>query len=367
MLKCQCSVSDQACVSVAYVRSAFTLIELLVVISIIALLTGILLPSLGRARGTAQRVVCLNNTRQLALAMNMFSMDNKKGIYIPTTGGGDDDLAYLYPTYISNSIVANCPGTKNEVRPDVSMMADDPGNRHGRDVPLGLTRSASIGELDGYQQTAANGRELSNGHSYEVFAWYSGFIRSSDSTGSGGSMPVVYPDGWRDRTLGRNRSRNAQRGFKRGDVGFDEGESSNTSSSILKTAKNIRFPSRMLILLDSDQDHLSSSQAGINAGIPDWAINNWPEAHNNHGEEGTNIAYVDGHAAFVQTGSDLVRTYLESRTTGFTSGTFTGNNGGAVAGRYGWTSVADAIQGAGGVTVENVRVGRNVFMKFKFH
>src|SRR5271169_1798636 len=62
-------------------RSAFTLIELLVVIAIIAILAALLLPAMIKSKQKAQGVYCMNNGKQLFLALTLYAEDN--GEWLP--------------------------------------------------------------------------------------------------------------------------------------------------------------------------------------------------------------------------------------------------------------------------------------------
>ena len=99
---------------------AFTLIELLVVIAIIALLAGLLIPALGRAKEAGRTAICANNIRQFGLACTIYSQDfNGK---IPSflnwlfrkEKPGDITSGRLYP-YLKTRNVYLCPTDRIEL------------------------------------------------------------------------------------------------------------------------------------------------------------------------------------------------------------------------------------------------------------
>ncbi|HPD28657.1 MAG TPA: prepilin-type N-terminal cleavage/methylation domain-containing protein [Phycisphaerae bacterium] len=250
------------------VSTGFTLIEVLVVVAIIALLIAILLPSLSRAREHARRIQCASNARQIAIACTFQSEDTPAKVYASTASTGSDSLNHIFPKYLKGVQTALCPGTRNVVR------------ENRRSFNTFYDRII----LDDLEHSAANAADDTGGHSYEIWGWFDG--------------PSIYLD--RTKIDGRSESVGQQLCLPRKPA--VEPLYSQRTGCLVKKQSTIKRPHTCLLVLDSDQG---------GSGQPGDENNNYPDPANNHGKDGLNVSFVDGHTQFVRP-SQVTSIYLQS-------------------------------------------------------
>jgi prepilin-type N-terminal cleavage/methylation domain-containing protein/prepilin-type processing-associated H-X9-DG protein len=285
---------DKCLPRITHRSTGFTLIELLVVISIIALLIGILLPTLSAARETARRMQCGANQRSILQASFAFAMEQEDGMMFPFQSNvqAPSSLSHLFPRLANGTIVpgfigntfaaAVCPSTQNIIRTDWEGNAN---NAFGDPVVY-----TSTVQYDGSSQQlfvdlqradlqGGGGRE--GGHSFMVFPWAEfGHYRTGSVTTPDRSSTKYYRP-WNTQTA---------EGFAR-----------------MKNDRWLPQPSKTSIMADNDR--VGFFAIADEGNVRSAAVGG--TGVDNHFTAGANVGFMDGHVSFVPNERPLVEAMLD--------------------------------------------------------